>query len=74
MYCYVEFPIVLYSYSLAFGQFNLGFVPFGLKLAICPSTRYDGIMVVLRSFLAGANHPVDKIFFVTSMAQPSIHP
>ena len=74
MDCYVDFPLVLYSYGLAFEQFNLGDVLFGLKLAICPFTRYDYIMVVPRPFLVGADHPVDKILFVTSMTQPSVHP
>ena len=71
---YVNFHLVLHSCRLAFEQFNLGVVLFGLKLAICPFTRYDIIVVVLWPFLVGANHPVEKIFFVTSMAQPSVHP
>ena len=74
MDCYVDFSLVLYSYSLAFEQFNLGDVLSGLKLAICPFTRYDDIMVTLRPFLVGADHPVNKVFFVTSPAQPSVHP
>ena len=31
-------------------------------------------MVSLRPFLVRADHPVNKVFFVTSMAQPSVNP
>ena len=33
---YVDLPLVLYSYSIAFEQFNLQVILFGLKLVICP--------------------------------------
>ena len=74
MDCDVDLPLVLYSYSLAFEQFNLGVVLFGLKLAICPFTRYDDTIVAIWSFLVVVDHPIRKVFFVTSTVQPSIHP
>ena len=71
---YVDIPLVMHPYSLTFEQFNLQVTIFGLELAICHFIRYDDIMVFLRPFLVGANQPVNKFFFVTSMKQPSVHP
>ena len=71
---YVNIPLVMHPYSLASEQFNLQVTLFGLKKAIYPSTRYDDTMLILRPFLVGANQPINKVFFVTSMAQPIVHP
>ena len=75
---YVEAPLVMHPYSLVYKQFRLWVTLLALKIVICPFTRYDDIMVLIRPLLADlvdhTNQPVDKIFMVTMVVQPSIHP
>ena len=74
----VEAPLVIHPYSLVYEQFRLQITLFALKIVICPYTRYDDIMVLIRPLIVGlvghANQPINEIFMVTMVAQPSIHP
>ena len=78
MDCYVKTPPVMHPYSLAYEQFKPQVSLFALKKVIYPYDRYDSIMVLIRPLRVGlvdhANKHVDEIFFVTTVAQPSIHP
>ena len=51
---YDNAPWVMFPWSLAYEEYRLQIVLFGLKVRVCPYTRSDDIMVLVRPLLASS--------------------
>ena len=80
-------PLVLVRWNLAGVNKALGTVRHAFKVTICPHTRFDDLLVVMRPILhllaaaPGSNgvvprpiHRVDEMFYATTVSRPSHHP
>ena len=76
-------PLIVFCLNLAFGDHRLGTVHYGLKVAVCPHTRSDDLMILVRPILASlvpdpfpdSNgiipcriNRIDKIFYATAVS------
>ena len=80
-------PLVVFCWSLDVEDNRLGTVCHTLRVSVCPHTRSDDLMILVRPILflfatvPDSNgvipYPVnriDEIFYATAVSQPSHHP
>ena len=80
-------PLVVFRWSLAVENSKLGAVRYALRVPVCPHTRYDDLMILVRPILfllatvPDSNNVIprpvnriDEIFYATIVSQPSHHP
>ena len=72
---YGNAPWVMFPWTLAYKEYQTEVVHFVLKMVICPLTRSDNLMVLVQSILDSLvpvpSSPIDEIFYVTRVTQPS---
>ena len=75
---YLSPPREIFPWSLTYQAFQSEVVRFGLKIVLSALTRLNNIMVlvqhILDSLVPIPSSPVDEIFYVTKVTQPSLHP